>query len=138
MAVAYIQTDGACRGNPGPSGAGIVIRDASHKVVATRAEYICEVTNNVAEYIALAKGLEAAIPLGFTEVSIKMDSQVVVRQVLGEYRVKETRLEILHAWVMDLLARFDCWEIAHVRREFNALADKLANDGIDQFGKIGA
>ena len=138
MATAYIQTDGACRGNPGPSGAGVVIRDVSHRIVATKAEFIGEVTNNVAEYIALAKGLEATIALGFSEVSIKMDSQVVVRQVIGQYRVKETRLEILHAWVMDLLGHFDRWEIAHIKRELNALADKLANDGIDQHFKMGA
>ena len=75
---------------------------------------------------------------GCTEVSLRLDSQVVVRQVRGEYRVKDTRLELLHAWAMDLLGRFDRWEISHVRRELNALADKLANDGIDNFLKVGA
>ena len=135
---AIIHTDGACRGNPGPSGIGVVIRDADHQIVETRAEYIGVVTNNVAEYTALAAGLQTAISRDFTEVSLRLDSQLVVRQVLGEYRVKDTRLELLHAWVMDLLGHFDRWEIAHVRRELNALADKLANDGIDNFLKVGA
>lgn len=135
---AIIYTDGACRGNPGPSGIGVVIRDADHQIVETRAEYIGVVTNNVAEYTALAGGLQTAISRGFTEVSLRLDSQLVVRQVLGEYRGKDTRLELLHAWVMDLLGHFDRWEIAHVRRELNALADKLANDGIDNFLKVGA
>ena len=135
---AIIYTDGACRGNPGPSGIGVVIRDEGHQIVETRAEFIGNVTNNVAEYTALSAGLQTAISRGFTEVSLRLDSQLVVRQVLGEYRVKDTRLELLHAWVMDLLGHFDRWEIAHVRRELNALADKLANDGIDNFLRIGA
>ena len=135
---AIIYTDGACRGNPGPSGIGVVIRDEGHQIVETRAEFIGNVTNNVAEYTALSAGLQTAISRGFTEVSLRLDSQLVVRQVLGEYRVKDTRLELLHAWVMDLLSHFDRWEIAHVRRELNALADKLANDGIDNFLRIGA
>ena len=135
---AIIYTDGACRGNPGPSGIGVVIRDEGHQIVETRAEFIGNVTNNVAEYTALSAGLQTAISRGFTEVSLRLDSQLVVRQVLGEYRVKDTRLELLHAWVMDILGHFDRWEVVHVRRELNALADKLANDGIDNFLKVGA
>lgn len=135
---AIIYTDGACRGNPGPSGIGVVIRDAEHEILETRAEYIGVVTNNVAEYTALAGGLQTALSRGITEVSLRLDSQLVVRQVLGEYRVKDADLVTLHAWVMDLLGHFDRWEIAHVRRERNALADKLANDGIDNFMKLGA
>ena len=135
---AIVYTDGASRGNPGPSGIGVVVRNESHDVIETYAGYVGVTTNNHVEYQALIKGLQMALARGCTEVSMRLDSQVVVRQVLGEYRVKDTRLELLHAWVMDLLGRFDRWEIAHVRREMNAFADKLANDGIDNHLKVGA
>lgn len=135
---AIIYTDGACRGNPGPSGIGVVIRDEGHQIVETRAEYVGVLTNNVAEYTALAAGLQTALERGFTEVSLRLDSELVVRQVRGEYRVKDARMIVLHDWVMVLLGRFERWEITHVRREMNALADQLANDGIDRFLKVGA
>ncbi len=135
---AIIYTDGACRGNPGPSGIGVVIRDADHDVIETYAGYVGVTTNNHVEYQALIKGLQMALALRCTDVSVRLDSEVVVRQVCGEYRVKDTRLQQLHAWATDLLDRFDGWEISHVRRELNALADKLANDGIDNYMKLGA
>ena len=135
---AIVYTDGACRGNPGPSGVGVVVRDGDHQVVETFAGYVGVTTNNHAEYQALIKGMQMALALGCTEVSLRLDSQVVVCQVRGEYRVKDTRLQQMHAWATDLLDRFDHWEITHVQREMNAQADQLANDGIDNHLKLGA
>ena len=134
----YLQTDGACRGNPGPSGIGYVIRDASHKIVETGAFFIGESTNNRAEYIALVEGLEAACKLGFTEIEVKLDSEVVVKQINGVYRVKESKLADMHQWAMELFAQFESWQVGWIPRMRNALADKLANDGIDNHLKVGA
>lgn len=135
---AYLQTDGASRGNPGPAGIGYVIRDASHKIVETGAYFIGENTNNFTEYVALVEGLEAARKLGFTEIEVSLDSEVVVKQVNGQYRVKESKLAGMHQWAMDLFAQFDSWQVGWIPRMRNALADKLANDGIDNHMKVGA
>ena len=128
---AIINTDGACRGNPGPSGAGVVIRNEHMEVVETFAGYLGVTTNNVAEYQALIEGLGVAQRLGYTELLLRLDSQLVVRQVRGEYHARDPRIVDLLDKARGILQGFEKWDIVHVPRTMNALADKLANDGID-------
>lgn len=127
----HLETDGAARGNPGPAGIGIVIRDGKDGVIERIAESIGEATNNVAEYTALLRGLERARRLGATRVRVQSDSELMVRQMQGQYRVKEPHLRRLHAEATRLAASFGSFVIEHVPRERNREADRLANDGID-------
>ncbi len=124
-------TDGGARGNPGPAGIGVVITDAAGTLVAEIAEYIGEATNNQAEYRALIAGLERARELGATRIDIRMDSELVVRQLQGEYKVKNEKMKPLYTEATHLLRGFEHYTIAHVRREQNAEADKLVNQAID-------
>jgi len=126
-----IHTDGGARGNPGPAGIGVVIKDASGDVVAEVAEGIGVTTNNIAEYKALIAGLELGHAKGFTEVDVFMDSELVVSQVKGEWKIKSEGLRPLAVQARKLIGRFDKWTLQHVRRERNADADKLANQGMD-------
>ena len=95
------------------------------------AEPIGVATNNVAEYRAVIRGLEEACRLGVKTLELRMDSQLIVRQIQGQYRVKHPLLKPLHAAVMDRLRTIDRWSVTHVRREFNSRADALANEGMD-------
>ena len=122
-----IHTDGACKGNPGPAGVGFTISDASGAEILTFAEYIGHATNNAAEYRALIRGLEEASRLGFQRVKAVTDSQLMCRQVRGEYRVKNERLAELHAQAVRLMRSFERAEIVDVKREANADADRLAS-----------
>lgn len=131
-----VYTDGAARGNPGPAGAGVCIRDARGNVIEERASYLGEATNNVAEYEALLLGLDEAQRLGGTRVEIRSDSELVVRQMLGEYRVRNARLKELHARAKSLERVFARVEYVHVRREENRDADRLANRAIDSRGSV--
>ena len=125
-------TDGASRGNPGQAGAGAVLLDERGKELAARSVYLGVCTNNVAEYKALLVGLEEALLRGCAQVAIFLDSELIVRQVQGRYKVRnETLLPLFHQ-VRDRLARFETWSIAHVPRAQNARADQLANQGIDR------
>ncbi len=124
-------TDGASRGNPGQAGAGAVILDDEGQELLTVAEYLGTCTNNVAEYQALILGLTEAVALGGKNISIFLDSQLIVRQVQGIYKVKNQTLQPLFAQVKKLLAQFDSYKIAHIARELNKRADELANRGID-------
>ncbi len=125
-------TDGACRGNPGAGGAGAVLVDGDGAVVATAKQFLGHCTNNIAEYRALILGLEEALRQGCRSLAIFMDSELLVRQLQGVYRVKNPTLIPLMGEVRALLNRFDAWEVAHVPRSENALADGLANEAIDE------
>ena len=132
-----IHTDGAARGNPGPAGAGAILRDAdSGAVMAEIAEGLGRATNNVAEWTAVRLALEEARRLGATRVDLRMDSQLVARQITGIYRVKHPDLQPIHAAVMALLRGFEGYTVGHVPRELNKDADRLSNVGID--GPAGA
>jgi len=126
-----VNVDGGARGNPGPAAIGIVIRDSEGEVLEDIAETIGEATNNVAEYKALIRGIERAIELGGEELEIRGDSELVVRQMLGQYKVKHADMKPLHAAATEALAGLDSWTISHVRREQNAEADALVNQALD-------
>lgn len=127
-----IYTDGAARGNPGPAGAGAILRDADDgTVLAEIAEPLGRATNNVAEWTAVRLALEEALRLGAERVDLRMDSELVARQISGIYRVRHPDLKPLHAAVMDMLHRFDGYTVGHVPRALNKDADRLSNVAID-------
>jgi ribonuclease HI len=123
--------DGGARGNPGPSGIGVVITDEQGRELARANDYIGVATNNVAEYRALLLGLERARALGAREVALVNDSQLVARQLTGEYRVKKPDLRPLHERALAALSEFDRWTVRSVPREQNEIADELVNEAID-------
>ncbi len=125
-------TDGASRGNPGEAGAGAVLCDAAGGELAARSAYLGRCTNNVAEYRALLLGLDEARRLGCRELDISLDSELIVRQLQGRYKVKHEALLPLYRQVQERLTGFDRWTVGHVPRSANARADQLANRGIDE------
>lgn len=127
-----LHADGGSRGNPGPAGAGAVLYDAKGQEVAALSRYLGHATNNEAEYQALLMGLAQAQALGAAELTVKMDSELVVRQLGGQYRVKAPGLKPLYAEAKRLLQGFASVTIQHVRRDFNKRADELANQAMDQ------
>jgi ribonuclease HI len=126
-----VYVDGGARGNPGPSGIGVVVTDDQDNELARANDYIGVATNNVAEYRALLLGLERARALGATEVSVVNDSQLIARQLTGEYRVRSDDLRPLHKRALEELGRFERWAIRSVPRAQNELADTLVNEAID-------
>jgi ribonuclease HI len=126
-----VNVDGGARGNPGPAAAAAVISTPEGEVIEQRAERIGTATNNVAEYRALLLGVGRARAMGAREVELIGDSELVVRQVRGEYRVKDEALRALSEEVRAALEPFERWSIKHVRREENAAADKLLNEALD-------
>lgn len=126
-----LYTDGGARGNPGAAGIGVVLRDQHGEVVGEIAQGIGEATNNVAEYAALIAGLELAQDKGVTEIEVFMDSELVVSQLLGKWKIKKDTLRPLAVKARALMNRFEACELKHVRRELNADADRLANQGMD-------
>ena len=127
-----IYTDGAARGNPGPAGAGAILRDVDGgAVVAEIAEPLGHATNNVAEWTAVRLALEEALRLGATHVDLRMDSELVARQISGIYRVKHPDLKPIHAAVMPMLRRLEGYTVGHVPRALNKDADRLSNVAID-------
>ena len=126
-----IYTDGAARGNPGPAGAGAVASDESGRVVDEASRFLGKATNNVAEYSALILALERAGELGAREIEIRADSELVVRQMNGEYKIRNEKLRELAGRVARLARGFDEVRYLHVRREQNRAADRLANRAID-------
>ncbi len=130
--ILVINTDGGARGNPGPAGIGIVIKDEHGELVYHHGGYIGETTNNVAEYKALIKALQESLNLSGTELKINMDSELVVKQMLGQYKIKEPTLQKLAIEAKSLLTSFDTFSFIHVRREFNTEADALVNQAIDE------
>ena len=127
-----LEFDGGSRGNPGPAGIGVVIRAADGTPLLTLGRYIGKATNNVAEYTALNTALEEAKRLGAKRVKIRGDSELVVRQMTGVYRVKHPDLIPLHRQATDLMAEFDEATIEHNYREKNELADRLGNLAMDR------
>lgn len=125
-------SDGASRGNPGEAGAGSVLLDGKGQELAARSRYLGQCTNNVAEYKALVLGLQSALELGCARLEIFLDSQLIVRQIQGQYKVKNAALKPLFEEVKALLGELKHWSIAHVPREQNKRADALANQGIDE------
>ncbi len=128
---ATLYCDGGARGNPGPAGIGFILHLPEAPMVQ-RGEYIGEVTNNVAEYRALIAGLTRAQQAAITELEIFLDSELVVRQMRGEYRVKDAKLKPLFAEAQQLAAQFRPITFTHIPREKNAVADKLVNKAIDE------
>ena len=124
-------TDAGARGNPGPAGIGVVLKDESGEVIGEIAEGIGITTNNVAEYKALIAGLELAREKGVTDIEVYMDSKLVVFQVKGEWKIKNNTLRPLAVKARHLIDRFDNWALSHVGRDENEDADKLANQGMD-------
>jgi len=126
-----LNTDGGSRGNPGPSAIGGVIKNGEGKIVCQFSEFTGESTNNVAEYSAIIKGLKLALENDIKNLSCFLDSELVVKQIKGIYRVKDANLQILHSKVKNLVKDFDFVNFTHVRREQNSEADKLVNQAMD-------
>ncbi len=124
--------DGASRGNPGEAGCGAVIYDEDSEILKELSSYLGLSTNNVAEYRGLLLGLEGVLELGGRKLQIRSDSELLVRQLNGVYRVKDEKLKVLYRKALDLLGRLEAYRIIHVRREHNKLADRLANVAIDE------
>jgi ribonuclease HI len=126
-----VNVDGGARGNPGPAAIAAVVRGPDGEVVDQRGETIGRATNNVAEYRALLLGIELAATHGAEELELIGDSELIVRQVEGKYKVKNADMRELHAQVKRALTPFPKWSIRHVRREHNADADRLVNEALD-------
>lgn len=127
-----LHADGGSRGNPGLSGFGCVLLDESGKTLAEKGECIGKATNNEAEYRGLIAGLRLALDQGVTDLEVRMDSDLVVHQVRGEWKVRTPHLMPLVIEARGLLERFASWRARHVPREHNARADQLANDAMDR------
>ncbi len=126
-----VNVDGGARGNPGPAAIAAVVQGLGGEVLEERGERIGHATNNVAEYRALLLGIELAAAQGAAELELVGDSELIVKQVKGEYKVKDANMRKLHAEVKEALRPFDRWSIRHVRREQNAEADRLVNEALD-------
>jgi ribonuclease HI len=131
MSRVTVNVDGGARGNPGPAAIGVVLRDEDGRVLEELGETIGEATNNVAEYKALLRGIELASDHGATELELIGDSELIVRQVEGRYKVKNAGMKELHSEVKRALGNFGSWSIRHVRRAENADADRLVNQALD-------
>jgi ribonuclease HI len=132
---AVLWTDGAARGNPGPAGIGAILKSPSGEVLYTGSEYLGHTTNNVAEYKAVLLGLAGALARGVQRVEVRADSELLIKQLKGEYRVKNAGLRPLFEEARRLLSRFKSVKLTHIRRELPAEADRLANQGIDRVGR---
>jgi ribonuclease HI/probable phosphoglycerate mutase len=130
--VVNLYTDGACRGNPGQGGAGAVLVDERGDIVATVRRSLGLCTNNIAEYKALILGLEEALKKRYGQLNIFLDSELLVNQIKGSYKVKNENLKILMFEVRKLLSYFDSYKVEHIDRSLNHMADKLANEAIDE------
>ena len=129
---AKLSTDGGARGNPGPAAYGYVLEAEDGTVLAAHGEAIGEATNNVAEYRALVAGLEKAVELGVDELEVVSDSELVVKQMRGEYKVKNEVLRELKEAAANVAERLRSVRYTAVRREHNELADRLVNDALDR------
>ena len=125
-------SDGGARGNPGPAGYGVVIKDEAGRKVAALSEYLGHQTNNFAEYQGLIAALEYAIKHGPKALKLISDSELLVRQIKGIYKVKNAVLQDLHGRAKELIAQMDWFSIGHAFREQNQEADQLANDAMDK------
>ena len=129
-----VHVDGGARGNPGPAAAGAVLSTPDGDVLDEATEFLGTATNNVAEYRGLLLGLERARALGATEVEVVNDSELVAKQVNGEYKVKHPDMKPLHAEALTALRAFDRWTVRSVPRARNAAADALVNAALDAAG----
>ncbi len=127
-----LYTDGACRGNPGYGGAGAVLVDEEGNTIASVKKSLGICTNNIAEYSALILGLEEALKKQCRRLHIFLDSELLVKQINGSYRVKSAHLKMLMQDVKKLLSSFDGYTIEHIARSYNQDADRLANEAIDE------
>ena len=125
-------SDGGARGNPGPAGYGVVIKDETGRTVAALSEYLGHQTNNFAEYQGLIAALEYAIEHGPKALKLISDSELLVRQIKGIYKVKNAVLQDLHGRAKELIAQLDWFSIGHAFREQNQDADRLANEAMDK------
>jgi ribonuclease HI len=125
-------SDGGARGNPGPAGYGVVIQDESGRKVAALSEYLGHQTNNFAEYQGLIAALEYALQHGPKALKLISDSELLVRQIKGIYKVKNPTLQDLHARAKELIRQLDWFSIGHALREHNQDADRLANEAMDR------
>jgi ribonuclease HI len=125
-------SDGGARGNPGPAGYGVVIKDETGKKVAALSEYLGHQTNNFAEYQGLIAALEYSIQHGPKALKLISDSELLVRQIKGIYKVKNAVLQDLHARAKELIAQLEWFSIGHALREHNQEADRLANAAMDK------
>ena len=128
---AVLHVDGGSRGNPGPAAASFVMTDTTGNRLCAKAFFLGETTNNVAEYTAICKGLEAARRLGIKRVTAFSDSELLVRQINGEYKVKSEQIRPLFRQAVNLLAEFEHWKVQFIRREKNKAADRLVNQALD-------
>lgn len=129
---ATLYADGASRGNPGPAGAGAYLTNEKGQPLAQVYQKLKPTTNNVAEYQALILGLKKAQEFPITQLAVYLDSQLIVRQIQGAYRVKQNHLIGLYQEALNLLDSFEIYSIEHVPREQNKIADELANRAIDE------
>jgi ribonuclease HI len=125
-------SDGGARGNPGPAGYGVVIKNESGEKVAELSEYLGHQTNNFAEYQGLIAALEYALQHGPKALKLISDSELLVRQIKGIYKVKNATLQDLHGRAKELIAQLEWFSIGHALREHNQDADRLANDAMDK------
>ena len=125
-------SDGGARGNPGPSGYGVVIQDEAGRKIAALSQYLGHQTNNFAEYQGLIAALEYAIEHGHKALKVVSDSELLVRQIKGIYKVKNAALQDLHGRAKELIAQLDWFSIGHALREHNRDADRLANEAMDK------
>lgn len=125
-------SDGGARGNPGPAGYGVVLEDQSGKKIAGLSEYLGHQTNNVAEYQGLIAALEYAVANGHKALKLISDSELLVKQIKGIYKVKNLALQDLHARAKELIGQLEWFSIGHALREHNVEADRLANEAMDK------
>jgi phosphoribosylglycinamide formyltransferase-1 len=131
-----LYTDGASRGNPGPGAAAYILKDSNGNTLSGRAVYIAQTTNNIAEYTAVIEGLKAAQTAGASQIELLSDSELIIRQIHGQYKVKSDNLRDLFMQVMERLASFGSWKATHILREKNQEADRLANRAVDLCGDV--
>ena len=132
-----LQTDGGARGNPGPSAIAAVFYNEDLEILNSCSEFIGNATNNTAEYKALILGIESALKNSYSNLDIRMDSELIVKQIKGEYKVKDENLKLLHAKARELLSKVEYYTISHVRREQNKEADRLVNVCLDKISADG-
>lgn len=136
MTRAILRTDGGSRGNPGPAGAGFVV-EVDGDIVCRGGKFIESATNNIAEYEAFIWGLENVAALGHSDVQVFADSELLVKQINGQYRVKNEGLRPLFIRALSELRRFASFKVTHVRRELNREADAMANEAMDARATVG-
>ena len=129
----FLFIDGAARGNPGPAGAGAMLKEGSKEIKSVH-KYLGDTTNNIAEYSALILGLQEAIALGYKKVQLHLDSELVAKQMCGEYRVKNAGIKTLFDKAISLVNSFDEVKIIRIDRKDNKVADALANKAINLSG----